>query len=409
MFKYAKLYAYNAGDSPELAFQKQLLVVICSVLFLCGVVWWSMYYSLFGWGFASIAAGSFGLMVGGMIVVSHSLRNHFLLVKAVFFGTFVVPLICQWSIGDLHEGGMTIAWSFLTPLGILIFASVRPALVYMALFIIAVLITVLYQPTLPGAPAEVAESVTKMFYSMNLCTSFAVIFITCAWFVHTIKAEKRISEDLLLNILPRDVAEELKITGDTKAKAFTMVTVMFTDFKDFTSVSKKVSAELLVDEIHYCFSAFDRIIHRHKIEKIKTIGDAYLCASGLPVSNYTHAVDMVNAAFEMRDFMLERKKEKEAKGEIPFELRIGVHTGPVVAGIVGVRKFQYDIWGDTVNTANRIESGGEAGKVNVSQSTYELLVDDSNLNFQSRGKIEIKGKGKLRMFFVEKKNVMAEA
>ena len=135
------------------------------------------------------------------------------------------------------------------------------------------------------------------------------------------------------------------MTGEAKAKAFTMVTVMFTDFKDFTNVSKKVSAELLVDEIHYCFSAFDNIIQKYKIEKIKTIGDAYLCASGLPVSNYTHAADMLNAAFEMRNFILDRKKEKEAKGEIPFELRIGVHTGPVVAGIVGVRKFQYDIWG----------------------------------------------------------------
>jgi class 3 adenylate cyclase len=180
-----------------------------------------------------------------------------------------------------------------------------------------------------------------------------------------------------------------------------MVTVMFTDFEGFTSVSKKVSAELLVDEIHHCFSAFDNIIQKYKIEKIKTIGDAYLCASGLPISNYTHAHDMLSAAFEMRDFMLARKKEKEAKGEIPFVLRIGVHTGPVVAGIVGVRKFQYDIWGDTVNTANRVESSGEAGKVNISQSTYELLKDDAAFSFEPRGKIEVKGKVGLEMYFVE--------
>jgi class 3 adenylate cyclase len=159
------------------------------------------------------------------------------------------------------------------------------------------------------------------------------------------EAAKKQSEELLLNILPAEVAEEIKTTGTAKAKSFTMVTVMFTDFKDFTSVSEHVSAELLVDEIHTCFSAFDRIVQKHKVEKIKTIGDAYLCASGLPVSNYTHAVDMLHAAFEIRSFMLQRKKEKEARGEIPFELRIGIHTGPVVAGIVGIRKYAYDIWG----------------------------------------------------------------
>ncbi|MBX7109331.1 MAG: tetratricopeptide repeat protein [Chitinophagales bacterium] len=212
-------------------------------------------------------------------------------------------------------------------------------------------------------------------------------------------AEKQRSEELLLNILPAEVAEELKTTGRAKAKAFTMVTVMFTDFKDFTRVSEKVSAELLVDEIHYCFSAFDNIIQQYRIEKIKTIGDAYLCASGLPVSSYTHAIDMVKAAIEIRDFMITRKKEKEAKGEIPFELRIGIHTGPVVAGIVGLKKYAYDIWGDTVNTAARMEQNSEVGKVNISGSTYELVKERFRCEY--RGKIEAKNKGVIDMYFAE--------
>ncbi|MDH4091970.1 MAG: adenylate/guanylate cyclase domain-containing protein [Cyclobacteriaceae bacterium] len=401
MFKYARLYARDEGDSPDLAFQKRLLVIISSFLFLCGVAWWLMWYLIFGWSIPTVAAGLFGIMVFVMIIVSHVLKNHYLLAHAVFLGTIIVPVTCQWGIGSMHDSGMIIAWAFLTPLGTLIFLSIRPAIVYMIIFVVCILITALYQPTLYGHPLEVDESIIRLFYSMNLVTSFTVIFSTCAWFVHTIKVEKNISEELLLNILPKDVAEELKVTGDTRAKAFTMVTVMFTDFEGFTSVSKKVSAELLVDEIHHCFSAFDNIIQKYKIEKIKTIGDAYLCASGLPISNYTHAHDMLSAAFEMRDFMLARKKEKEAKGEIPFVLRIGVHTGPVVAGIVGVRKFQYDIWGDTVNTANRVESSGEAGKVNISQSTYELLKDDAAFSFEPRGKIEVKGKVGLEMYFVE--------
>ena len=210
--------------------------------------------------------------------------------------------------------------------------------------------------------------------------------------------EKKKSDELLLNILPVEVASELKTSGSSKAKAFTMVTVMFTDFKDFTTVSEKISAELLVDEIHHCFSAFDHILQKYKIEKIKTIGDAYLCASGLPVSNYTHAVDMLHCAFEIRNFMLERKKEKESRGEIPFEVRFGIHTGPVVAGIVGVKKYAYDIWGDTVNIAARMEQNSEAGKVNISGSTYELVKD--KFKCEHRGKISAKNKAEIDMYFV---------
>ena len=211
--------------------------------------------------------------------------------------------------------------------------------------------------------------------------------------------EKQRSEELLLNILPSEMAEELKANGTTKAKAYTMVTVMFTDFKDFTNISEKVSAELLVDEIHHCFSAFDNILQKYKIEKIKTIGDAYMCASGLPVPTYTHATDMLRAAFEIRDYMLQRQMEKEARGEIPFLLRIGIHTGPVVAGIVGVKKYAYDIWGDTVNLAARLEQNSEAGKVNISGSTYELVKD--KFKCEHRGKIQAKNKGEIDMYFVE--------
>jgi adenylate cyclase len=212
-------------------------------------------------------------------------------------------------------------------------------------------------------------------------------------------AEKKRSEELLLNILPFEVAEELKQTGHCLAKTFSMVTVMFMDFKDFTSVSERVSAELLVNEINACFSAFDGIIQKYNVEKIKTVGDAYICAGGLPVLNQTHAKDIVNAAIEIQKFMLARKKEKEDKDEFAFEMRIGIHTGPVVAGIVGVKKFQYDIWGDTVNLAARMEQNSEAGKINISGSTYKLVKDKFNCTF--RGKIEAKNKGEVEMYFVE--------
>jgi len=211
--------------------------------------------------------------------------------------------------------------------------------------------------------------------------------------------EKMRSDKLLLNILPSEVAEELKQNGHSHARTYSMVTVMFIDFWDFTEVSEKVSAELLVAEIDYCFSAFDNIVEKYGVEKIKTVGDAYMCVAGLPVLTFTHAADIINAAIEIRNFMLKRKKEKQDKGEIPFQARIGIHTGSVVAGIVGIKKFAYDIWGDTVNIASRMESSGEAGKINISGSTYELVKD--KFSFIHRGKIEAKNKGEIDMYFVE--------
>jgi class 3 adenylate cyclase/Tfp pilus assembly protein PilF len=214
-----------------------------------------------------------------------------------------------------------------------------------------------------------------------------------------IQEEKDRSEELLLNILPSETAEELKATGTSEARQFDMVTVLFTDFKDFTLMAEQVTPKELVSEIHYCFRHFDEIISKYPIEKIKTIGDAYMCAGGLPKPNNTNAVDVVSAALEIQQFMVEHRRQRAEEGKETFDIRIGVHTGQVVAGIVGIKKFQYDIWGDTVNIASRMESSGEVGKVNISQSTYSLVKD--MFKCKHRGKIMAKNKGEIDMYFVE--------
>jgi adenylate cyclase len=218
----------------------------------------------------------------------------------------------------------------------------------------------------------------------------------------SLQIEKDRSENLLLNILPEEIAQELKLYGKAEARDFDLVSILFTDFKGFTEASAKMSAALLVGEINACFEAFDGIMEKHGIEKIKTIGDAYMAAGGLPVPTDASVKNTVLAALEMQAFISKRKAENDMADKPAFEMRVGIHTGPVVAGIVGVKKFQYDIWGDTVNTASRMESNGEAGKVNISESTYELLKDDSDFTFESRGKIEAKGKGEIEMYFVSK-------
>jgi len=216
-----------------------------------------------------------------------------------------------------------------------------------------------------------------------------------------IEKENHRSDELLLNILPSEVAKELKEKGSAEAKSFDEVTVIFTDFKDFTRISEKFSAEELVAELDYYFKGFDDIINRYSIEKIKTIGDSYMAAGGLPVANKTHAKDVVNAALEIIKFMEAHKQQRLKENKPVFEIRIGINTGPIVAGIVGVKKFAYDIWGDTVNLASRMESSGEPGKVNISGSTYELVKNDFTCTY--RGKIQAKNKGEVDMYFVENK------
>ena len=212
--------------------------------------------------------------------------------------------------------------------------------------------------------------------------------------------EKQRSDSLLLNILPQDLVDELKLNGVAKARYYEQVSVLFTDFKDFTIASHTLTPQALVEEIDFCFRAFDNIIDKYEgIEKIKTIGDAYLCAAGLPTPNATHATDLTNAAIEIRDFMLALKASRELENKHCFSIRIGIHTGSVVAGVVGMKKFAYDIWGDTVNTASRIESNSESGKINISNDTYNLIRDD--FSCQYRGKIDAKNKGEIDMYFVE--------
>ncbi|MCK5764843.1 MAG: tetratricopeptide repeat protein [Bacteroidales bacterium] len=215
-----------------------------------------------------------------------------------------------------------------------------------------------------------------------------------------IEMEKDRSENLLLNILPAEIAEELKAKGKADARDFDQVSIIFTDFKGFTEQSAKLNTADLVNEINQCFEAFDHITEKYKIEKIKTIGDAYMAAGGLPVPTDDSVKNTILAALEMQAFISNRKIEKDAQNEPAFEMRVGIHTGPVAAGIVGVKKFQYDIWGDAVNTASRMESSGEVGRVNISQATYDLVKDDVQFNFTPRGKVEVKGKGEMEMYYV---------
>ena len=206
-------------------------------------------------------------------------------------------------------------------------------------------------------------------------------------------------EGLLLNILPEEVAKELQTSGKSQPRYFESVSVMFTDFKGFTAIADKMQPQELVEELSTCFVVFDEIMEKYNLEKIKTIGDAYMCAGGIPTPDENHVENMIRAGIEMRNYALRHNQKRMDAGLVPWEMRIGIHVGPVVAGVVGKRKYAYDIWGSTVNIASRMESNGEPGKINISSSVYELVKDRFVCSY--RGKINAKNIGDIDMYFLE--------
>ena len=215
-----------------------------------------------------------------------------------------------------------------------------------------------------------------------------------------IEEEKRRSDELLLNILPEEVMHELKAHGKTQARNYSKATVLFADIKNFTSISEQLTPNELIEGLDAYFERFDKVIEKYDIEKIKTIGDAYVCAGGVPTKSEGNPSLVVRAALDFMHEIEKLRKDRVAQGKMPFEFRIGIHTGQLVAGVIGIRKFAYDIWGDTVNMAARMQQAGEAGKINISGTTYDIIKDGFACIY--RGKIEAKNKGEIDMYFVEK-------
>lgn len=217
--------------------------------------------------------------------------------------------------------------------------------------------------------------------------------------LNQLKFEMKRSEELLLNILPEETSRELMIHGQARPQKYKKVSVLFTDFVGFTSLSETMEAEDIIKELDYFFSQFDEITSGHFAEKIKTIGDAYMCAGGIPMRNNSNPIDMVLVGLEMQQFVKVANEEKKKKGLPTWNLRVGIHTGKLVAGVIGKKKFAYDIWGDTVNTAARMESSGEPLRVNISGRTYGYVKNLFDCTY--RGKIYAKNKGEIDMYFVD--------
>lgn len=390
------------NDSEEMKLQKSLLV-ICSIPFMIAGVIWGMMYAIFGEPRSAMIPIGYALIsLSSIIYFGYSHRfNTFRFSQLLLI--LLLPFILMLSLGGFINGSVVIIWSLLSPLGAMLFYKPASAYKWLIAFIVLVFVSFIVQPWL-RPQNNLTDSQIRIFFFINVISVGALIFMMVYYFVRKKNFFQARSEALLLNILPKPIAEELKAKGKAEAKHFDRVTVMFTDFKNFTQIAEKLSPADLVAEIDMIFAAFDNIISQHNLEKIKTIGDSYMCAGGLPVPNNTHAFDVVNAAIEIRSFIEKHQGKRQADGKDPFEIRIGIHTGPVVAGIVGKIKFAYDIWGDTVNLASRMESSGEPGRINISGSTYEMINDRFHCTY--RGKIKAKNKGEVDMYFVDKSSTL---
>lgn len=249
------------------------------------------------------------------------------------------------------------------------------------------------------------EKFAKNAFLVGLILIFFIAFIIFKNYRAKVKTNKILDrqkdeiENLLLNILPEEVAHELRNDGQATPRSYESVSVLFTDFKGFTTIAEKMSPNELVAELNDFFVAFDDIIEKNNLEKIKTIGDAYMCAGGIPTVNITHPFDIIRAGLEIQEYMNKHNSDRSTKGLPVWGLRVGIHTGPVTAGVVGRKKYAYDIWGSAVNVASRMESNGEVGKVNISEATYALVKD--HFSCSHRGKISAKNIGEIDMYFVE--------
>lgn len=260
--------------------------------------------------------------------------------------------------------------------------------------------SIYHQPviTLPG-------STSVVLYYMVITATFLILILESYYSFNTtnkaeseVEIERQKSDRLLLNVLPREVVEELKRTGTAQPRFFECVTVMFTDFKDFTKIAADLTPDKLVTTLAEYFLYFDSVIESNNLEKLKTIGDSYMCAGGVPVANRTNPVDCVLAAMQIQNFAKQARSSGTHNLPLNWELRVGIHTGPLVAGVIGGKKFSYDIWGDTVNTASRIETGGVPNEINISQTTYDRVKDF--FECIHRGKLTAKNKGEIDMYFV---------
>ena len=385
-------------DSQEARRRKALLVLLSLLILPIAVVWAVIFLALGAWA-GIIAVGYVLVSIGALVIFSRT-RDTERLLTTELLDILLAPTVSMAFVGGFTGSGAVGLWGILGPLGALVFNGAASGVRWFVAFVAVFLVFGVVGELADAGPVFPAWFAPTML-ALNVVVGGTVVFALLAQFVRqreeavaALRVEQDRAESLLLNILPHSIAERLKAGASTIADQFPAASILFADVVDFTPLSARLSPAEVVDLLDHLFSHFDELVDRYGVEKIKTIGDSYMVAAGVPTPRADHARVMALLALDMCDAV----RERDTVGHLDLGLRIGIDSGPVVAGVIGRKRFLYDLWGDAVNTASRMESHGEPGRIQVTRSTYELLRDEFEL--EPRGLVAIKGKGEIETWYL---------
>jgi adenylate cyclase len=385
-------------DDGDLRQKKSLLVLIVALILPVSVVWGILYIGFGSW--AGITAFLYFAVSLGSLVVFARTGSFRLLLVTQLLDIILSPTAGQMFVGGFLPSGGVALWGILAPLGALVFLEVRRAVRWFVAFVLVFLLTgIAGEVFFPDAGFPTWFPSTML--ALNIIGAGAISFTLLASFAKqrnealaALRVEQERAELLLMNILPRSIADRLKSAHRTIADHFDAASILFADVVDFTPFAQRLSPAAVVGILDELFSHFDTLVERHGLEKIKTIGDAYMAVAGVPDPSPDHARKAAFLALDMREAIA----TSAVGGGSGLQLRIGINSGPLIAGVIGTKRFLYDLWGDAVNTASRMESNGTPGEIQITRATYELLKDE--FDCRRRGTIEVKGKGAMETWYL---------
>jgi adenylate cyclase len=381
------------ADADEARAQKAALTLAAALITMLAIVWVGTYSALGLYAAAAIPLTYQVASTASLVVFARTKNYRFFRFSQAAMMT-LLPFLLQWTLGGYVASSAVSLWALVAAIGTLFFFTAEESIPWFVAFLGLTLLSGVVDATLSQNPAAIPDTVRVAFFVLNVTGVSLTAYVLLQYAVRGRDEAFARSEGLLLNVLPKVIAERLKRDPGVIAEAHAEVTVLFADVVDFTSFTERTEPERVVGVLDEIFSAFDALAERHGLEKIKTIGDAYMVAAGLPEARSDHATAMADMALDMQ---AEFRRLCQPLG-LELAIRIGIDSGPVIAGVIGRYKFTYDLWGDTVNTASRMESHGVAGRVQVSEATYRRLRD--RYDFEDRGEIELKGKGRRRAYLL---------
>ncbi len=383
------------SDSEELRLRRRVLNLATALMAALTPIWALTYLALGLEVSAAIPLIYMAVAVG--FIIGHARTGSYRAFRlSALLMMLVFPFVLQWSLGGFANSSVVALWALTAPLSAMFFAGPGYGIPWFAGFAALVVVSVLIDPVIADSAPEIPEAVRLTFFGLNLLAVSTTVFLLVQYFVRARELEQARSERLLLNVLPEPIARRLKQSEGVIADGYPEATVLFADLVGFTELAARTSPDQLVLMLDEIFSRWDTLADVHGLEKIKTIGDAYLAVGGVPKPQPGHAAAVGAMALEMCSALAEC--DRDGTG---LQVRIGIDTGPLVAGVIGRSKFTYDLWGDTVNTASRMESSGEPGRIHVTERVRSELVGE--FEFTPRGELSIKGKGPMSTYFLERR------